>query len=592
MWIVCALVASLPLQGTVGRAFIYVDPCTADIHDERWKITGEACASMDVRMVSVWSSGFSRMLLNKEETSSEEAGEVSAALAPSPGEERTWAEANLDGYEVVGVISGSDAGLATAERLLHSLAPSERSNGILNARRDKFEMHETIRAAGLEAAQQAVACDWQEALRFLGALPTPLRVVVKPRRGMASMKVGLATSVEEARRCLDAVLEEPASLDDEADSSSVLLQEFLDGEEWVVDTVSRGGEHKVVALWRYDKGRANGAPFVYFGIELMAAAGEKARRLCEYTTQVLDALGWRWGPAHVELMWMGDERGPVLVEANIGRCNGEEFKMLTEIAYGYSAYDACFAALLAPAAADDSTAGSTDDGADDDADDEGDETFANAWDFLPSRPPERMSAAARFVKLVSSVAGRLVQVAHSEALEALPSLVRLHLEASEPGDMVLLTRDLNSCAGDAVLIHGDSQVVEADYAVLRALQSTLFEVETDESTADAMVSMPPAERLRLESEEVMRLAALIRARSAAEEDALDPAPWRTLLARFPLVEGDFEIQASSASAAATSPELAAQPRRLGEALLRAIRSARDEAHAIAHCELLLLRSDR
>ena len=37
----------------------------------------------------------------------------------------------------------------------------------------------------------------------------------------------------------------------------------LMGAEWVVDSVSRGGQHKVVALWRYDKGSANGAPFVY-----------------------------------------------------------------------------------------------------------------------------------------------------------------------------------------------------------------------------------------------------------------------------------------------------------------------------------------
>ena len=47
-------------------------------------------------------------------------------------------------------------------------------------------------------------------------------------------------------------------------------QEYLRGDEYVVDTVSRDGEHKVVALWRYDKRAANGAPVVYFGMELIA----------------------------------------------------------------------------------------------------------------------------------------------------------------------------------------------------------------------------------------------------------------------------------------------------------------------------------
>ena len=73
---------------------------------------------------------------------------------------------------------------------------------------------------------------------------------------------------------------------------SVLLQEQLEGVEWVVDTVSRAGEHKVVALYRYDKGAANGAPFVYFGMEPMPAAGAAADSICDYATAVLDVLRW------------------------------------------------------------------------------------------------------------------------------------------------------------------------------------------------------------------------------------------------------------------------------------------------------------
>jgi hypothetical protein len=44
-----------------------------------------------------------------------------------------------------------------------------------------------------------------------------------------------------------------------------------------VDTVSREGKHKAVAVWRYDKGEANGAAFVYFGAEPMGAGGDDAK---------------------------------------------------------------------------------------------------------------------------------------------------------------------------------------------------------------------------------------------------------------------------------------------------------------------------
>ena len=83
-----------------------------------------------------------------------------------------------------------------------------------------------------------------------------------------------------------------------------VVQEYLVGEEWIVDTVSRNGQHKIVALWRYDKGEANGAPFVYFGVEAMASDGCEA--LCEYAVHVLAALEWSWGPCHLEIMLTDD----------------------------------------------------------------------------------------------------------------------------------------------------------------------------------------------------------------------------------------------------------------------------------------------
>ena len=36
-------------------------------------------------------------------------------------------------------------------------------------------------------------------------------------------------------------------------NEGALVQEFLDGTEYVIDTVSRDGVHKVIAIWEYDK---------------------------------------------------------------------------------------------------------------------------------------------------------------------------------------------------------------------------------------------------------------------------------------------------------------------------------------------------
>ena len=60
-------------------------------------------------------------------------------------------------------------------------------------------------------------------------------------------------------------------------------REYLAGEEWIVDSMSRDGEHAVLAIWRYDKGEANGAPFCYYGAEPVGCTDERARAVWRRT---------------------------------------------------------------------------------------------------------------------------------------------------------------------------------------------------------------------------------------------------------------------------------------------------------------------
>ncbi len=65
-----------------------------------------------------------------------------------------------------------------------------------------------------------------------------------------------------------------------------LVQEYLRGTEYVVDTVSCDGVHKVVAVWEYDKRAVNNAPFVYYGVLLREASGERILAIIQYILQV------------------------------------------------------------------------------------------------------------------------------------------------------------------------------------------------------------------------------------------------------------------------------------------------------------------
>ena len=59
-------------------------------------------------------------------------------------------------------------------------------------------------------------------------------------------------------------------------------------------------------------------------------------------------------------------------------------------------------------------------------------------------------------------------------------------EASEPGDIVKHTTDLNSFAGTAMMAHADPEVLDADYRRLRELQSTMFEVLEEEEALETV----------------------------------------------------------------------------------------------------------
>lgn len=72
----------------------------------------------------------------------------------------------------------------------------------------------------------------------------------------------------------------------------MVLQEFLCGKEYVVDCVSKDGEHKVVAIWEYDKRQANGSRFTYFGVNLFESLdGRREQVMAEYIFGVLGEGG-------------------------------------------------------------------------------------------------------------------------------------------------------------------------------------------------------------------------------------------------------------------------------------------------------------
>jgi len=388
-----------------------------------------------------------------EKTISETAAAVKKAAAP---------------MKIVAVIVGGESGVTLADKLSTEL--KVRSNGIFSIgdRRNKSVQQKAVKAAGMRAVREALGKKWSAVEAFVESEPFP--VVVKPVESCGSDGVKLCRTKEEAKNHFNLLMDSQRKVG--AQDAAVLVQEFLKGQEYVVDHVSRDGVHKCVMVWVYDKRPTNGAAFVYYGMIPVAADSPEAKILIDYTRGVLDALKLNNGPTHGEVMMTAD--GPCLVEMNCRShgWDGAWVPLAKALTGGYAQ----------PGVAVDSHV----DG----------EAFAK----IPALYRCPFKAAGQSVMLVSFFSGIIKATPGYEKIRRMKSFVALQT-GYKIGSEVTLTVDLFSAVGVLILVHAEKKVLEEDLATVREMEKTgLFEFEeeidpaTYEASPDTIIAQPGAGR--------------------------------------------------------------------------------------------------
>jgi biotin carboxylase len=345
----------------------------------------------------------------------------------------------VQGHRPSHIIAGCESGVELAEYLAERLELPGNGKEMREARRDKFLMAGAVNACGLRIARQFQSHDLEQIIEWIhNTLDWP--VVVKPLKSTASDQVFRCNSVDDVVIAAGQILSKPNVLGQR--NQTVLVQEFLDGTEYVVDTVSLKGHRKTTALWQYHR-PANSSRFVsYDAMTLMPYDGERQQALQSYAYNVLDALAITFGPAHCEVMWVNGE--PILVEVG-ARLNGGINAALSGICGGLSQLDETVDVILSP------------------------QQFR---DSINDRRPLTKRGASIF--LLPRRHGKLVAVHGLDKIEQLPTLHSLSVSA-RPGDT------LKKVAGLIVLVGEDIAAVERDIDIIRQVENDgLFEIEADE----------------------------------------------------------------------------------------------------------------
>ncbi len=92
-----------------------------------------------------------------------------------------------------------------------------------------------------------------------------------------------------------------------------LICEYIDGDEYFIDTVSYQGNHYVSSIQKYKKKFLNNGKLIYRYIEI-STNDLLNRKIISYTQKILNAVELNSGFAHTELMVKNGE--PVLIELN------------------------------------------------------------------------------------------------------------------------------------------------------------------------------------------------------------------------------------------------------------------------------------
>ncbi len=214
-------------------------------------------------------------------------------------------------FDPVVIVPGTEDGVILATKLANDLNllcnPIENIDAITL----KNEMQNRLVKKNLRSIKGQVVRSLDEAIEYYDK-ENLKEIVVKPIYSAASVGVRLCSDRQEMIDAVKEVFNLTGVYGNEL--TELLIQERINGQEYVVDTVSCNGVHRVTLVWKYNKIKTSEGGNIYDYDITVNELGIGEAELVEYAFDVADALGIKYGPVHGE--YMVDEKGPVLIEVN------------------------------------------------------------------------------------------------------------------------------------------------------------------------------------------------------------------------------------------------------------------------------------
>lgn len=355
------------------------------------------------------------------------------------------------------ILPGNEGGVILASKLSHDLGLICNPIENLDAMTLKNEMQAKIAEYGLRSIRGKVVKSIEEAIEFYDKEELN-QVVIKPTHSTGSASVRICKNKEEMVDSLEELFHMTNRFGD--DNIELLVQERIIGDEYIVNTVSCKGRHRVTLVWKYNKILTSDGANVYDTCETVNELNIGEAEMIEYAYDVADALGIEYGPIHGE--YMIDENGPVLIEVNCRPCGGHMSAEFLDRISGQHETDSTLDAYLKP--------------------ERFEEKLKNKYELYEYGAlkffivPEDILAKSAPVRNISINLKSHVQTSISDINE-------------NDAKMFFKTQDVDSSCGIVYMAHKDYSEIHNDINFLRNVEKHAFSLILNEETTKAEVDI-------------------------------------------------------------------------------------------------------
>jgi biotin carboxylase len=347
----------------------------------------------------------------------------------------------LRNNNVTCIIPGFETGVIAADILSESLGIKTNGTSLSTARRNKSLMMDALRIKNVPTVNYLKTNNLKLTIEWANT-KTNYPVVAKPVDSASSEDVYICRDDNELEIACNKIINKTNLMG--STNNEALIQSFLEGTEYVVNSVSCEGKHYITDIWECKK-RIVDNRIIYDKEELIHFDGEPQSKLASYIYQVLDALGIKYGSAHSEIILT--KNGPILLETG-ARIGGAVNPQIHKECFGHSQTELNI------------------------------DAYMNSKSFFEKTVrPYKISKYLYVVMAISRKEVLIKNITLDDNLKnRLPSLRFMRLK-KKPGDMLQKTIDLNSSPATIYLASENKKQLESEYQTLLSLVDDGFELQ-------------------------------------------------------------------------------------------------------------------